>query len=282
MISDIFLFLIIGGFGANPEMITRFRPDLANIATTNGEWARGEGVELGEAAGGVSWQMERIQVHPTGFVDPKDPESMTKFLAPEALRGFGGVLLNSQGQRFANELLRRDKLTAAIRENGGSAFIVLNDEALQKFGVPNMGFYKFKGLVEEVAGYSGLANHIGCDLNNIEATFDEYSRGISAGKDRFGKSVFPVRFSETDRFHVGKVTPAVHYTMGGLKIDSEARVLDSSDDSIPRLYAVGEVTAGVHGANRLGGNSLAECLVFGRIAAESVFYMLLGEEKGEL
>eukprot|EP01128_Nolandella_sp_AFSM9_P008614 TRINITY_DN52_c0_g1_i2.p1 TRINITY_DN52_c0_g1~~TRINITY_DN52_c0_g1_i2.p1 ORF type:complete len:525 (-),score=127.01 TRINITY_DN52_c0_g1_i2:119-1540(-) len=269
-INGVAVILATGGFGANRDLITHFRPDLATLATTNGPGSLGQGIALGSDVGGVEYEMEQIQVHPTSFVNPKEPEALSKFLAPEALRGFGGVLIDKSGKRFANELLRRDELSAEIKKNGNQAYIVLNQEALELFGIPNMGFYKFKGLVQQVEGYEALAEHIGCSLLDLEATFASYNVAMEAGKDEFGKSVFKVGFQPTDVFQVGLITPSIHYTMGGLLIDEKAQVLNKEGTPIPGLFAAGEVTGGVHGANRLGGNSLAECAVFGRIAAVSV------------
>lgn len=93
-----------------------------------------------------------------------------------------------------------------------------------------------------------------------------YNKAAEEGKDEFGKTVFPATIDLAGPLYLLQVTPAVHYCMGGVAIDSDARVLDNENKAIPGLFAAGEVTGGVHGANRLGGNSLLECVVYGRTA----------------
>ena len=78
-----------------------------------------------------------------------------------------------------------------------------------------------------------------------------------------------------DYFNVAMMTPVLHYTMGGLEIDAEARVIDKAGKPIPGLFAAGEVAGGVHGANRLGGSSLLGCVVFGRVSGDSAAAYLL-------
>jgi NAD(P)H-flavin reductase len=260
------------------------------VPTTNGSFANGDGIRFGEAIGASLIDMDKVQLHPTAFIDPNDPGNHTKYLGPEALRGSGGILLDQQGRRFVNELDLRSVVSQKILDHcdpykmpDGTTYrpwswCVLNDEAQEKFGRPMLNFYKDQvGLFEAVEGTKGLAELLGCDEQNIIQTLGDYA---SAMDQRFcaktGKVVFPSRVSQTDsNFVVARITPCIHYCMGGLEISSCAEVMRISRagamgrrSKVKRLFAAGECTGGVHGGNRLGGNSLLECVVFGRIAGE--------------
>lgn len=294
--------LTTGGFGANAYLIAKVNPDLAKkqLSSTNGPWAQGEGLTLAENVGAHLKDLKEIQVHPTSFVDPKDPTCRTKFLAPELLRGLGGILLNTSGRRFVDELATRDVVTNAIlQQPGGQAFIVLDEKAATAFG-KGLGFYKFKGFVTTVSNsewqkqkkvghfdiYSELADVIQARSNTtstspvvLKEALNAYVRAAKgAQEDLFGKKVFPSDGFDKDatELHVALIVPSIHYTMGGVAIDEYGRALNKDAQAIPGLFAAGEVTGGVHGRNRLGGNSLLECVVFGRRAANTAYQLLQG------
>jgi len=283
--------LATGGFSADRDnetsLLTEYAPDLLTLPTTNGKFASGEGVKMARAMGAGVVGMQYVQVHPTAFIDPKDPTSMVKFLAAEALRGKGAILINENGIRFGNELGRRDTLTAAINKNCApnpamnnwhTAYMVMNEKSAEGFGLPAFNFYhKIKKFFTKVDNMQQLAEHVGCTLEKLEATFtsynalaEQYAQGSRTMKDAFGKTVFPVSFNTDEPFYVATITPAIHYTMGGLKIDRQCFVFSEfMDRPFKGLLAAGESTGGVHGRNRLGGNSLLECVVFGRIAGRT-------------
>lgn len=296
------IIMATGGFCADRgtgSLLANHRPDLLELPTTNGAWATGDGMRMIEVAGGQLIGMDRVQVHPTGFVDPKDPKALTKFLAPEALRGSGGILLSPTGHRFVDELQTRDTVTGAIYKycategpvNAASAsleedppealravpardavaYLVLPHESVEMFGGPAFAFYhRVKGFFTETDGVAALAAEIGADTRTVATTVAAYSIAARMGRDKFGKTVFPTSFDLTNdtRMYVARITPSLHYSMGGAAIDVNGRVLGGGGE-VKGLYAAGEVTGGVHGANRLGGNSLLECVVFGRTAAQS-------------
>jgi len=113
--------LATGGYAADfteSSLIKKYRPEFYNLSTTNGDHCTGDGHKMAVAIGASSIDMEKVQVHPTGLVDPKDPDAKVKFLAAEALRGCGGLLLDNEGQRFADELGHRDYVTGRIWDNG--------------------------------------------------------------------------------------------------------------------------------------------------------------------
>jgi aspartate oxidase len=201
-------------------------------------------------------------------------------------------LLNSKGERFVNELGRRDDVTAAILEQANArAFLVLDDaEGGLAFGKPFLGFYKSKGLVRVANNFAELTAIIAGDGDaavanddvdaNVATALNTYRASCAAGADAFGKVTFPSANYGTDDkhfpVHIIVITPAVHYTMGGVAIDTQSRVLDADGAVLNGLWAAGEVSGGVHGVNRLAGNSLAECVVFGRRAAKSIAAALSG------
>eukprot|EP01135_Chromosphaera_perkinsii_P007960 Nk52_evm32s1073 gene=Nk52_evmTU32s1073 len=274
--------LTTGGFGCDhtsSSLLAEFAPGKADLPTTNGPFAMGEGVKMGREIGANLIHMDKVQVHPTGLVDPANPGAKTKFLAPEVLRGCGGILLNQSGERFCNELGRRDYVTNKIFDNCSKhseaditiSYMVLNEEAALKFGKGTLGFYESKGFFKKFANAGELNSFLNAPQGSVASSFAAYADSSKAGKDEFGKITFPVTFTPDETLYVAVITPSIHYTMGGLEISGSAEVLHSVGDTkkpILRLFAAGEVTGGVHGENRLAGNSLLECVVFGRIAGE--------------
>jgi flavocytochrome c len=275
--------LTTGGFccdRSKDSLMVEFAPKKAHLATTNGPFAVGDGVRMGRKIGAKLVDMDQVQVHPTGFVDPANPLNPVKFLGPEALRGCGGILLNQKGQRFVDELGRRDHVSEKIfqlvekgieNDPPATAVIIMNEKALDSFGRPTWDFYsKVKKFGFTVHGTAGLAAHFKVPEDDIKKMLAEYRRAAGGEiQDPFGKKVFPVVFNDDDTFHGCTITPCLHYTQGGLKMNAHAQILNEDNKIIAGLYGAGEVTGGVHGENRLAGNSLLECVVFGRIAGRN-------------
>lgn len=226
--------------------------------------------------------MDRVQVHPTGFIDPRDPHNKSKFLAPEKLRGVGGVLLGSRsGSRFVDELATRDVVAKALlSQPGQEAFLVLSSQGAALFG-PTLKFYASRGFFSRLDTLAQLAQHVGAEEDRLRRELEAYNAAAAAAaaagrpedgvdaaatRDAYGKTVFPSSFDLQQPFFVARVTPVIHYTMGGVAINPQGQVLGAGGEPVPGLFAAGEVTGGVHGANRLGGNSLLDCVVFGRQA----------------
>jgi len=277
-----------GGYGNDHEedsLLKEFgSEEVKEIATTNGPWATGDLVKILRRDINVKLQdMDQIQVHPTGLVDPKDLESKSKILAPEALRGVGGLLLNREGRRFVDELGRRDHVVEQIRKQKAPIWLVLNGQAADKFG-RNFDFYLKKRLFTKFEdGFEEFAKrttHVNKD--DVWESLGEYHQAAGGLKDDdFGKTVFPELYDPQDRIYVAQVTPVIHYTMGGVEVNKHAEVLSAeTGEPIPGLFAAGEVTGGVHGKNRLGGNSLLECVVYGRTAGEKAAAFLKQSEAG--
>ncbi|CUF04055.1 NADH-dependent fumarate reductase, putative [Bodo saltans] len=282
--------LATGGFSNDQSatsLMREFAPHLFGRPTTNGTFATGDGVKMARSIGAQLIDMDKVQLHPTGFVDPKSPANQTKYLGPEALRGSGGILLNQHGVRFVNELDLRSVVSKAINEqkfeypnsNGSNvAYCVLSAAAAKLFGIHALEFYwKRQGLFEFAEDVDGLAKLIGAPEDRVKASLQEYSESCRCGVcPTTGKRVFPSIVGTEGPYYVAVVTPSIHYTMGGCLISPAAEVQSRYETTsifkhhrpIHGLFGAGEVTGGVHGRNRLGGNSLLECVVFGRIAGD--------------
>jgi flavocytochrome c len=273
-----------GGFGHDTKEVESFmrkhRPDLENFPTTLGSQTTGDGLRIARDIGASLVDMDRVQLHPTGFVDPQKPQENTKTLAAELLRGVGGLLLDKEGRRFTNELGTRQavvdaELEATSKHRSFEATpenaplhtfaLVLNGKAAA-MADRHVTLYTKKGLLTKVEGYAGLVQKLGCEESQLRDTFDAYNDAARNGTDIFGRSVFPAHWpiDSSESFWIGWIVPVVHYTMGGVAIDTEGRVLRENGNIIQGLYAIGEASGGVHGDNRLAGNSLLECTVFGR------------------
>ncbi|KAL9040104.1 MAG: hypothetical protein Q9214_004616, partial [Letrouitia sp. 1 TL-2023] len=268
--------LATGGYAADfgeTSLLKKHRPDTFDLASTNGTHATGDGLKMLMEIGGQGIDLDKVQVHPTGLVDPKDPGSKWKFLAAEALRGEGGLLLNSDGQRFSDELGHRDYVSGEMwKQKAASKWpirLVLNSKASNVLDF-HTRHYSGRGLMRKMSGRD-LAKDIGCSESTLQKTFTDYN-AIAEGKqkDPFGKRFFHnLPFDINDTFHVAIMEPVLHFTMGGIEINDKAQVLNGSGGPFEGLYACGELAGGVHGANRLGGSSLLGCVVYGRVAGES-------------
>ncbi|KAI5467557.1 FAD binding domain-containing protein [Mariannaea sp. PMI_226] len=266
-----------GGFAGDATgLLARYRPDLKGMPSTNEE--RPGSHNILAAVGAELLDMDSVQIHPTGFVDPKSPNTMLKFLAAEMLRGEGGILLSPSGERFVNEMETREHVSEVIMKlppaTDGDGIIqqwditILLDPGASQASANHLGFYEWKGLVKKVK------------VRDLEpaviAAVDKYAKAVAEdAEDEFGRTsrghwtLKPGEENRDEEVYIGRVTPIVHFTMGGVAIDEKGHVLRSKDGKlvpIPGLVAAGEITGGIHGDNRLGGSSLLECVVYGRTA----------------
>lgn len=251
-----------GGFAANNAMVSEYQPKLKGFATTNHPGAMGEGIALATKIGADTVDMAEIQAHPT--VVPKVGELIT-----EAVRGNGAVLINKEGKRFFNELDTRDAVSAAILKQKDNVAYLFFDSDMQKSLKATEGYIK-EPYTLTGATLDEIAGKMGVDAATLKATMEAYKKGKAAKKDAFGRADMP-RDLDKGPFYAILVTPAVHHTMGGLKIDTKTQVYDKNGKVIPGLFAAGEVTGGVHGGNRLGGNAQADIVTFGRIAGQQSY-----------
>jgi flavocytochrome c len=279
-----------GGFAHDFEgedsFLKKYKPETLHLSTTNGDHCTGDGMKMGAAIGASLVDMEMVQVHPTGLVDVNEPNSKVKFLAAEALRGVGGLLLNRDGERFVDELGHRDFVTGEIGKTknvNGGAWLVLNSAGTKEIQW-HVTHYAGRGLMKKDMSIEELAKHMNVPVGRLESTFKTYNKIAESKKDPFGKKYFAnMPWDPKDKFSVAIITPVVHYTMGGLEVNKDGQVLDTQKNPIPGLWATGEVMGGVHGANRLGGNSLADCVIFGRVTGRaSTAYLLHKLSSGKL
>ena len=252
--------LATGGFGANLDMVVEYKPDLAGFMTTNAPGAQGQGIDMAVAIGAGTVDMDQIQIHPT-------VEANTAALITEGLRGDGAILVNAEGNRFTDEVGTRDVVSAAeIAQTGSYSWLVI-DQAMADASSVIQGYIK-NGYTVTGETYEELAEAMGVDAAAFAATMDKWNAAVAAGVDEeFGRTSFANPL-DTAPYYAIKVTAGIHHTMGGLTINPQTQVLAGDGTVIDGLYAAGEVTGGVHGGNRLGGNAVADFVVFGRIAGE--------------
>ncbi|KAJ9648390.1 Osmotic growth protein [Coniosporium tulheliwenetii] len=256
--------LATGGYAADftdSSLLKKHRPDTFDLATTNGAHATGDGHKMLMAIGANGIDMDKVQVHPTGLIDPKDPGSKWKFLAAE-----GGLLLNSKGQRFSDELGHRDYVSGKMWEEKEAGRwpirLVLNSKASNVLDF-HTRHYSGRGLMKKMTG-AELAKEIGCGEEALQSTFKTYN-AIAEGKEKdpWGKKFFHnLPFDINDTFYVALMEPVLHFTMGGIEINAEAQCLNTEGKPFDGLFVCGELAGGVHGANRLGGSSssAASCM----------------------
>lgn len=267
--------LSTGGYGAGglfkDSLLQKIRPDLCHLPTTNGEHCRGDGIFMAEDVGAMSVGLQHVQVHPTGLVNLDDPENRTKFLAAEALRGEGGILLDNEGNRFCNDIGKRDYVTGCMwSHNKGPYRLILNSKASSGIAW-HCKHYVGRRVMKQFESGQALADDMGIPLDNLKKSFAQYNEYAKAGTDPFGKKYFTsTPYDVNDSFFGATVTPVVHYAMGGLAISPKSECVNKATSRvIPGLYAAGELTGGVHGRNRLGGSALLECVVFGRVSGRN-------------
>ncbi len=283
------IILATGGFASDRSpgsYLEKHRPELTRMPATAGEFSTGDGIALATRLGAGVVDMDKVQLHPTGWVDPADPKATTKTLAAELMRGVGGILLSPSGSRFCNEVSTRANVTDMmlrsdeeyvrtgvwnIEKDAPTYHMVLSEEAAED-GRKHVDLYQHKGLLSKVKGVEGLGEFMNISAANLRSTYAKYASSAAEGSDEFGKTVFRGLPSDVENgnFYVGVVVPVLHYCMGGLTIDASGNVLGEDGAVVSGLHAAGEVAGGVHGHNRLGGNSLLECTVFGTMVGDKI------------
>lgn len=257
--------LATGGFGASKEYIKRYRPDLADYKTTNQPGSTGDGLKLAENVGAELMQMNLIQVHPT--VQQDQPHV---YLIGEAVRGEGAILVGADGKRFVNELNTRKIVSNAITALPEHSAYLIFDQGIRD-RVKAVEFYDKVGLVVHGDTVEDLAKNLKMDPDGLKQTVATWNTAVENHDDKeFSRTTGMDRGITKPGFFAIHIAPAIHYTMGGIHITPKTQVLDGNGDIIKGLFAAGEVAGGLHGNNRVGGNSIAETIVFGRQAGQQV------------
>lgn len=253
--------LATGGFGNNQDMVVEYKPNLAGFGTTNHAGATGDGIAMAKEIGAAFVDMDQIQTHPT--VNPN-----TQTMYTEGVRGNGAILVNKEGKRFVDELETRDVVSEAILKQTDGVCYLLFDQAVRESLAAIEGYIK-AGIVTEADTPEELGEALGIDGAALAETLTAYAGYQAAGKDdEFGRASMEVPLNQP-KYYAALCAPAIHHTMGGVKINTSSEVLKEDGTAIGGLFAAGEVTGGVHGANRLGGNAVTDIVVFGRIAGSS-------------
>lgn len=250
-----------GGYGSNKEMIEKYRPDLKDYVSTTSEGSTGDGIKMIEELGGATVDMDQIQVHPTVVQD-------TGMLISETVRGEGAILVNQQGKRFVNELETRDNVSAAETALPEKyAYLIFDSELAKR--AKQVDYYEKEGAIVKADTIEELAKKIDVDPTTLTGTVDTWNQYVKDKNDPdFGRKTAMDYDLTKGPFYAIKIAPGIHHTMGGVKINTNTEVLKEDGSIIPGLYAAGEVTGGIHGKNRIGGNAVADIMVFGRQAGK--------------
>ncbi len=256
--------LATGGFGANFDLMASYDPSLANAVTTNHAGAQGDGIMMAQAVGADTVDMEQIQLHPTVI-------QSNGLLVSESLRSYGAVIVNTEGKRFVNDLAGRDVVSQAeLKQPDGYCFIIFDQNLVDHLALTKKfidGGYALTGDT-----YVALAREMGLEgdaVENFVNTMVAWNESCAKGVDEEWGRNNGMEAQATAPFYAIKIAPGIHHTMGGIKIDEKAEVIDTDGNVIPGLFACGETTGGIHGGNRVGGNAVCDFIVFGRIAGMS-------------
>ena len=254
--------LATGGFGNNEDMIVKYRKDLKGTVTTSAPGITGDGIVMAEDVGAGLVDIEQIQLHPT-------VEQKTSMLITESVRGDGAILVNQDGKRFTDELLTRDVVSAAELEQPGSYAYIIFDQRLRE-GLKATEKYISTGITVQGDTIEDLAEKIDVDPKTLAETLNNWNKYVADKTDPdFGRTTGMEKDLSQAPYYAIKIAPGIHHTMGGVHINTSAEVIDTDDQVIPGLFAAGEVVGGVHGGNRIGGNAVADIVVFGKIASDS-------------
>lgn len=253
-----------GGFGSNQDMVVKYNKDLEGYVSTNAKSIEGDAVDFLEEVGANFIDMDQIQIHPT--VVQKDGS-----LISEGLRGEGAILVNQDGKRFVDELETRDFVSKEIlSQKDPSAWLIVDQAMLDQSST--IAKYYDKELLTKCDDYKALADLIGTDEKSIKETIENWTETVKNNEDKeFGRKGMDETRSDLSvaPYYAVQISPGIHHTMGGVEVNTNSEVLDKDGNVIPGLYAAGEVTGGIHGANRLGGNAVTDIVVFGRNAAKN-------------
>lgn len=261
-----------GGYAANSEMVREYLSDGVytkenlpeNIPSTNSPGSLGDGIIMAEKIGAEVIDMEHVQLLPM----PGDR------FGP-SINVEHSFFINKEGNRYVKEDGGRDEICLATFAQPDGQYYMINDSKIipenrLTLSGESLDILIDKGIVVEADSLEELAEAIGVPAENLKATCEKFNTYVENKKDpEFDREVWGEKIDEAP-FYATLRYPALHHTMGGLKINTKAQVLNADGQLIPGLYAAGEVTGGIHGANRLGGNAIADIIVFGRIAGKSV------------
>ncbi len=246
--------LTCGGFGSNPDMIKMYRPDLEGYVSTNAASIVGDGMVMAQRAGANLIQMDQIQTHPTVYPDGS--------LVAEAVRGGGGILVNVEGERFIDEMETRDVVSAAELQQTDGKVWVIYDQTVYDNNKACAG-YESREMSISAGSLDELAATLGIDADALQVTVAVYNDSVLGSDDPFGRTTGFKEPLVTAPYYAIPVAPGVHHCMGGIYVDTDSQALTILGEKIDGLFAAGEVTGGIHGSNRIGGNAVCDITVMG-------------------
>lgn len=256
-----------GGFGANPEMRAKYDPRMRNLTTTNLPCSTGDLIPILQDIGADTVGMDFIQCNP-GCPPGRKQRIILHLYAANF------IMVDRKGQRFVPEDERRDVIRDAVLGlPDQTAFAIVDQRGFDALNPGHQAAAK-KGLQTGDAWTANtieeLAKKMGVDPAALKKTIDEFNSGVDAKKDKLGK--LPRNLTKIERapFWAGYSGMSVHHTMGGIVINKDTQVIDRYGKVIPGLHAVGELTGGIHGTNRLGGNAICDIFTFGRLTGIAV------------
>ncbi|WP_347298202.1 flavocytochrome c [Dolosigranulum savutiense] len=263
--------LTTGGFGSNVEMRTEANEEYDDrYGTTNSPGATGDGIIMAQEVGATVDNLEHIQTYPVS--NPKTGE--ISLLADS--RFDGATLINQEGERFVEELERRDVISKAIiDQTGGYAYQVWDQTLGEETGTLEAHQRELEQLQEQDLIYVADTLEEGAEYWDIPVeqfmeTIEKINAYAESGEDPDFNHRKGLASIKDAPFYFQKAAPSVHHTMGGLVINEHAEVLNESGEPIKNLYAAGELTGVIQGANRLGGNAITDIITFGRIAGKRI------------
>jgi fumarate reductase flavoprotein subunit len=262
MINAKSVIVATGGFSANREMVVKYRPELDGFVTTNHKGATGSGIAILQNIGAGTVDMGEIQIHPT-------VEQTTSYLISEAIRGGGAILVSQAGKRFFNEMETRDKVSANIIALPEKFAYVVFDEQV-RLNNKAADEYIAKGFVISGSSPRDLAAKLEMNSDAFLATLESYNVAVDKQHDtEFGRKTALRHPINQGPFYAIRIAPGVHHTMGGVTINTETCVLDAQQQVLGGAFAAGEVVGGIHGGNRIGGNAVADIIIFGILAGQN-------------
>lgn len=260
--------LATGGYAASSELVYQYsNGTITTQLTSCAATSTGDGLGLAEQAGGSLINLDQIQVHPLG--DPIDDCGCVSEFVGNWLSATEYMFVNKEGKRFVNEDNTRYAISMAeLQQTDGQMWLIVDSSAITGDDTRNdlINSLLADGHSVKADTLEELAEKIGVDASTLLETVETYNAGMLSGTDAFGKATSADSTILQAPFYASLRTPTVHYTMGGVEIDTDAHVLNTAGQIIPGLYAAGEVTSGIHGNNRLGGNAYPDIITFGRIA----------------
>ena len=266
--------LTSGGFSLNKELLAKFVPPMAFSKAMVGRGCNGDGLKMAWAVGADIKDMPYIKAT-FGF----DLDAQTIKEDFTLMFYQGAIIVNKEGKRFVNESISYKLVgDAALVQKDAMGFQIY-DAVIKKAGEKDpfgrTESLEKRGRIQSAPTLKELAQKIGVPADALEATVNEYNAGVDKGSDVFGRKTLVAAFGkpvkiEQAPFYAFPSTAYILGTYGGILTNEKAQVVDVFGQTVPGLYAAGEIIGGVHGAAYMTGTAFGKALIFGRIAAKSV------------